>query len=131
MNKLLNGLCVGAALCALGLTAATTPAAHAAGVNFSITLGDVVFGYSDGYYDKNRRWHRWRNSQERRWYQSNHRNSFYNLQRDRDTDRNRRDWRNGRGSRLARRREPLTFKSGIAKGLGETPGLFAFARARR
>ncbi len=97
MNKLLNGLCVGAALCALGLTAATTPAAHAAGVNFSITLGDVVFGYSDGYYDKNRRWHRWRNSQERRWYQSNHRNSFYNLQRDRDTDRNRRDWRNGRG----------------------------------
>lgn len=98
MSKITNGLLVGAALCAFGLTATVTPAAArtTGGITFSISLGNVAIGYSDGYYDQNRRWHRWRNTQERRWYQSNHRDSFYNLRHTRDRDRNRRDWRRGR-----------------------------------
>jgi hypothetical protein len=98
MSKMTNGLLVGAALCALGMIGTTAPAEARAtgGASFSITLGNVVFGYSDGYYDQNRRWHTWRNSQERNWYQSNHRGSFYNLRHDRDNDSNRRNWRNGR-----------------------------------
>ncbi len=98
MNKIINGLLAGVALCAFGMIATTEPAAarSTGGITFSIQLGNAVFGYSDGYYDQNRRWHRWRNSQERRWYQSNHRDAFYNMRHDRDNDRNRRDWRSGK-----------------------------------
>lgn len=65
-------------------------------VGISVSLGSIVFGYSDGYYDSGRRWHRWRNDDERRWYQQNRRQSYYHMMRDRDRDRNRRDWRDGR-----------------------------------
>ena len=64
--------------------------------DFSISLGNVVFGYEDGYYDNGRRWHSWRNDKERRWYQQNRRQSYHHMTRDRDGDRNRRDWRDGR-----------------------------------
>lgn len=63
---------------------------------FSIQFGDVVIGYSDGYYDRDRRWHRWRTSNERNWYRRHHRNSYHDIERSRDRDRNRRDWRDGR-----------------------------------
>jgi hypothetical protein len=98
MSKITHGLLAGAALCALGMMATATPAAArtTGGISFSFSLGNVVFGYSDGYYDQNRRWHRWKNSRERRAYQSSHSDSYYNLRHDRDHDRNRRDWRNGR-----------------------------------
>ena len=98
MNRFTNGLLAGAALCACGVMATAPPAVArpTGGISFSINLGNAVFGYSDGYYDQNRRWHRWHNAQERRWYQSNHSDSFYNLRHDRDNDRNRSDWRSGR-----------------------------------
>ncbi|MFM9864425.1 MAG: hypothetical protein ACKVRO_12535 [Micropepsaceae bacterium] len=64
--------------------------------SFSIQLGDIVIAYSDGYYDRNRRWHGWRSERERSWYQQNRRSSYYEMRRDRDRDRNRRDWREGR-----------------------------------
>lgn len=63
---------------------------------FSISLGNIVFGYSDGYYDPQRRWHKWRNRNERRWYQENHGESYYEMNRRHDNDRHRRDWRDGR-----------------------------------
>ncbi len=66
------------------------------GDDFSITLGDVVFGYHDGYYDNGRRWHRWRNDNERNWYRQNHRQSYFQMSRYRDRDRYRRDWLRGR-----------------------------------
>ncbi len=65
---------------------------------FSISLGNVVFGYSDGYYDNNRRWHDWRNEGERAWYQQNHARTYHQMRRDADNHRNRRDWREGRGA---------------------------------
>jgi hypothetical protein len=64
--------------------------------SFSITLGDVVIAYSDGYYDNNRRWHPWRNNDERNWYQKNRRASYHGVRHDRDRDRKRRDWRDGK-----------------------------------
>lgn len=66
------------------------------GTSFSIILGDVVIAYSDGYYDRNRRWHGWRNNNERNWYQQNHRDSYHGIRHDRDNDRKRRDWRDGK-----------------------------------
>lgn len=66
------------------------------GGSFSVSLGGVVFAYSDGYYDRNRRWHGWRSNAERNWYRQNRRDSYYHMRRDHDRDRNRRDWRDGR-----------------------------------
>lgn len=63
---------------------------------FSIALDGALFGYSDGYYDNNRRWHSWRSHNERAWYRRHHRDSYYHMGRNRDRDRYRRDWRNGR-----------------------------------
>jgi len=64
--------------------------------SFTIQFGNVVFAYSDGYYDRDRRWHGWRSDDERNWYRQNRRNSYHHMNRDRDRDRNRRDWREGR-----------------------------------
>ena len=94
MNKITSGLVAVAALCAAGMITTTAPADARA--TFSITLGNTAFGYNDGYYDQNRRWHRWRNSHERRWYQSNHSDSYFNLRHTRDNDTNRNDWRRGK-----------------------------------
>jgi hypothetical protein len=98
MKKLLFGL-VGASLLAAGSMAAMTAPAEARSRNntsFSVTLGNAQFGYSDGYYDSDRRWHRWNNNRQRSWYQRNHRSSYYHMRRHRDRDQYRRDWRDGR-----------------------------------
>lgn len=63
---------------------------------FSIRLGDIVFAYSDGYYDRHRRWHHWRSDRERNWYRQHRRAYYYAYPRHRDRDRHRRDWRDGR-----------------------------------
>lgn len=68
------------------------------GPDFAISLGNIVFAYSDGYYDRERRWHTWRNDGEREWYRRNYSRTYYDFRRDRDDDRGRRDWREGRGS---------------------------------
>lgn len=66
------------------------------GPDFAIVLGNVVFAYSDGYYDRDRRWHPWRSDAEREWYRRNNSRSYYDIRRDRDNDRRRRDWRERR-----------------------------------
>jgi hypothetical protein len=66
---------------------------------FAIQIGDIVFAYSDGYYDRHRRWHRWRNDDERNYYRRHQGTRYYDYSRDRDRDRNRRDWRDGRRDR--------------------------------
>ena len=93
MRTFVYGLLAASALGAAALTAAP---AEARGVSFSVTLGDVQIGYQDGYYDRNRHWHPWRNAAQRKWYQQNHRSSYFGVSHSRDNDRNRRDWRNGR-----------------------------------
>lgn len=63
---------------------------------FARLLATVVLGYDDGYYDRDRRWHPWRNENEQNWYRQRHPDAYFDLRHDRDRDRNRRDWRNGR-----------------------------------
>lgn len=65
-------------------------------VDFAIRLGDVIIAYSDGYYDRHRRWHRWRSDDERNWYRRHHGHRYHHMSRDHDHDRRRRDWRDGR-----------------------------------
>jgi hypothetical protein len=66
------------------------------GVDFSIMLGNVVFAYEDGYYDRDRRWHTWQSDAHRDWYRRNHARTYHSFRRDRDDDRMRRDWWEGR-----------------------------------
>lgn len=100
MRKIAYGLLVGASLCAFSTIAVVPPAVARTteGVTLSITLGNVVFGYSDGYYDQNRRWHRWRNSQEHDWYRQNHSDSYFPVSHTRDRNPYRGDWRKGKRS---------------------------------
>jgi len=96
MNKFIYGFFTAAALLVAGLTATAAPAEARGQTNFSITLGNAQFGYHDGYYDNNRRWHRWQNTRQRNWYQQNHGRTYYQMRRNNDRDRYRRDWRQGR-----------------------------------
>lgn len=96
MNKFTYGLIAAGALSIAAATATAVPAEARNNVSFSITLGNVQFAYVDGYYDSNRRWHAWRNNDERNWYRNNHRNSYFAMRHDRDNDRFRKDWRKGK-----------------------------------
>jgi len=69
---------------------------HRRGPTFAIVIGDIAFGYTDGYFDRHRRWHRWRNDNERNWYRKHHGKRFHGMRRDDDRDGQRRDWRHGR-----------------------------------
>jgi hypothetical protein len=71
---------------------------YGGGPDFAIVLGNVVFAYSDGYYDRDRRWHSWRSDEEREWHRRHNARTYYDYRRDRDEDRWRRDWREGRGN---------------------------------
>jgi len=42
----------------------------------SISFGDVAYGYRDGYWDNDHRWHKWRNSREHRDYRNQHRDNY-------------------------------------------------------
>ena len=44
------------------------PANARAHVAVTFDFGNVAFGYTDGYWDRDHRWHRWRNAEERRRY---------------------------------------------------------------
>ena len=92
MKKFVYGVLAAATLSA----ALSVAPAQARPVSFAITLGDVQFAYVDGYYDSHRRWHTWRNAEQRKWYQQHHRGSYLGVSHSRDNDHNRRDWRNGK-----------------------------------
>jgi len=40
--------------------------------SFSFDTGAVAFAYSDGYWDRDRRWHSWRNAREAREYRASY-----------------------------------------------------------
>jgi len=69
-------LLAASALTFAGLAASAPASAQPS--SFSFRMGDVAVGYSDGYYDQNRRWHTWRNAREHRWYRSNYARNDWN-----------------------------------------------------
>lgn len=48
--------------------------AHAQAITFD--LGGVGYGYRDGYVDRERRYHRWRNAEDARSYRSRYRDYY-------------------------------------------------------
>lgn len=69
-----------------GASLATAPAQAA---DVTVTVGQapvVAFGYNDGYWDREHRWHAWRNREEMaRWREAN-REHFYDRRHDREHD---------------------------------------------
>ncbi|HEY0283699.1 MAG TPA: hypothetical protein VGC27_13885 [Rhizomicrobium sp.] len=80
------------ALALAGATFATAGTSNAAGVSFGITdngrhnsstamsfnFGEVAFAYQDGYWDNNRRWHKWRNRRDHDNYRKQYSNKYRN-----------------------------------------------------
>jgi hypothetical protein len=71
------------ALALLGVPLAVgMPVPAHADVHVSIDPGSVAFGYSDGYWDRDHRWHDWRNREETDWYREHYRDHYYNRKHD-------------------------------------------------
>src|SRR3982751_6507579 len=52
-----------------GVLTAGAGAAHADNVRVAFNIGDVAIGFSDGYWDHHRHWHRWPSNRHRYRYQ--------------------------------------------------------------
>lgn len=51
--------------------------AQAADVSVQFDAGNVAFGYSDGYWDRDHRWHRWPNAAARNSWQGENKGHYY------------------------------------------------------
>jgi len=86
MKTSLKMLVAAGLLSGAGALASAAPASAATTTHFSFSIGNVAMGYNDGYYDRNRRWHAWRNAQERNWYRAHYSRNFRSMRRDDDRD---------------------------------------------
>lgn len=85
MKHGLKALLIASTIAVVPLVSAA-PAEARARVGVVLNLGDIAFGYNDGYWDRDHRWHRWHNPQERYRYRVYYREHYYD--RDHDRDRN-------------------------------------------
>ena len=79
-----------AAITALALAGgafAIAPPASADHVTVGISVPTIAFGYSDGYWDRERHWHRWRNHEEAEHFRAENREHYYEWKHNRDHDR--------------------------------------------
>jgi hypothetical protein len=84
MNRILS-----AAILAVGLagaTLATAGVASAAGASVTLNLGDIAFGYNDGYWDHGHQWHQWQNKDDMQSYRTAQNNQFHDWKHSRDPD---------------------------------------------
>lgn len=58
----------------LALPVVVAPAQAQVGVTFD--FGNVGYGYRDGYMDRERRYHRWQNAEQARYYRNQYRDYY-------------------------------------------------------
>ena len=90
MRYFIQGAVIAIALASMPIVA-NAPALAA--VDFSITLGNGAFGYSDGYWDREHRWHVWRNATERRYFRDHYGEHYADARHDRDRNDRDQGWR--------------------------------------
>jgi hypothetical protein len=73
MKSIIKGSLLASAL-ALSPLLAASPANAQVGVTFD--LGNIGYGYRDGYVDRDRRYYRWRNGDDARNYRSRYRDYY-------------------------------------------------------
>jgi hypothetical protein len=77
---------------ALTLTGAVLATAGPASARYhsdpiiSIGFGNIAFGYRDGYWDNDHRWHHWRHSHDYRNYRDHQGSNYHDWNHDRDAD---------------------------------------------
>jgi hypothetical protein len=87
MNRVLKG-----AFVALGLTgliagaSLTTAGTASARAIVSLDLGNIAFGYNDGYWDRKHHWHHWRNQNDANSYRGAAGSQYHDWAHDRDPD---------------------------------------------
>jgi Spy/CpxP family protein refolding chaperone len=91
-------LIVKTALLALALAGAPVVASvpASAATDFSITLGNAAFGYSDGYWDRDHHWHGWRNKAEAQYFREHNREHYEAARHDHDRKDKNQGWREER-----------------------------------
>ena len=93
MRQLIKGSLIAFAL----VTAPLITAAPAfAAVDFSLSLGNAAFGFSDGYWDRDHHWHAWRSRDEQRYFQTRYGEHYMAARHDRDRRDRDQGWRNER-----------------------------------
>jgi hypothetical protein len=93
MKHLIKGTLIAVALAGASVVA-SVPAVAA--TDFSISLGNAAFGYSDGYWDRDHNWHAWHNRAESRYYQTHNAEHYVATRHDRDRKDKDKGWRNER-----------------------------------
>jgi hypothetical protein len=71
---------------------ASAPASAA--VDFSVSLGNAAFGYSDGYWDRDHHWHAWRNKAEAQYFRNHYGEHYTNVRHNHDRKDRDQGWRN-------------------------------------
>lgn len=62
------------------------PIAARADTSIFVDLGGIAFGYQDGYWDRDRRWHEWQRREDWDRYRAEYREHAYEWRHDRDHD---------------------------------------------
>lgn len=93
MRRLIQGSLIAFALVTAPLIASSPSFAAA---DFSISLGNAAFGYSDGYWDRDHQWHAWRSKDEQRYFQTHYRDHYVAERHDRDRNDRDQGWRSER-----------------------------------
>ena len=82
------------ALIALALAGAPLiVSAPAMAADFSISLGNAAFGFSDGYWDRDHHWHKWANKDESKYYQTHYAEHYVAVRHDHDPKDKDQGWR--------------------------------------
>ena len=93
MKHIIKGALIALALAGAPIVA-SVPATAA--VDFSISLGNAAFGYSDGYWDRDRHWHAWRNAEESEYFRTHYGEHYVAVRHDHDRKDRDQGWRNER-----------------------------------
>ena len=75
---------VAAATLAVGAVGVSASASARDTFAFSFDTGNVAFGYSDGYWDHDHNWHRWRDAREARMFREQNRERYWHRRHDRE-----------------------------------------------
>jgi hypothetical protein len=93
VKQIIKGALMALALAAAPV-AASVPAAAAS--DFSISLGNAAFGFSDGYWDRDHHWHNWQNKSQAQYYRTHNADHYVASRHDQDPKDHDKGWRNER-----------------------------------
>lgn len=91
MKHIINGALIALALAAAPM--AVAPAQARAAVDFSVSLGNAAFGFSDGYWDRDHHWHAYRSRAEGRYFRDHFKDHYIASRHNRDRKDRNMGWR--------------------------------------